>query len=264
MIRFARPAALAAVLLATFAGAALAKRGVEEEFHWQGRLAPGRTLEVTGINGEIVAEPGTGDRVEVHAIKTGKRHDPSDVQIEVVEDAQGILVCAVYPGAGNSCERGRVRSNVRHNDVVVDFRIVVPAGVRFEARTVNGGIEATDLSGPVQATTVNGNCVIATRGSGEASTVNGSVRARIGRLGADDRLEFTTVNGSIQVTLPDRPDARFEGSTVNGSIRTEFPLSVTGRWGPRQLSGSLGTGAGRVKMSTVNGSIQVGRAARSS
>ena len=46
--------------------------------------------------------------------------------------------------------------SVRDNDVNVEFRVKVPAGVRFVGRTVNGGIEASGITADAEAHTVNG------------------------------------------------------------------------------------------------------------
>ena len=63
----------------------------------------------------------------------------------------------------------------RNNDVKVDFTVIVPAGVAFVGRTVNGGVKAIDLTGDVEARTVNGNITLATGGYARAKTVNGSI-----------------------------------------------------------------------------------------
>ena len=64
----------------------------------------------------------------------GPQERPAEVKIEVVEHAGGVTICAVYPssGAPNECKPGKGgRMNVRDNDVNVEFKVSVPAGVRF-------------------------------------------------------------------------------------------------------------------------------------
>jgi hypothetical protein len=44
------------------------------------------------------------------ATKHGRRSDPAEVEIEVVEHAGGVTICAVYPSPGsrpNECRQGR-------------------------------------------------------------------------------------------------------------------------------------------------------------
>ncbi len=231
-----------------------------EAWTWQGAAPASGQLAIHGVNGAIVAEPASGSQIEVVADKHGKRHDPSEVEIKVVQDSDGITICAVYPKGNSPCERRSWGVGHSNCDVQVDFRVKVPAGVAFDANTVNGGITARGLAGHVRAHTVNGTCEIETSGSGEASTVNGGVHATLGMVSAGDRLEFETVNGSITVSLPEGANAEVEGATVNGGIRADFPVMLEGKWGPKSIRATIGKGGARVKVNTVNGSIALKRA----
>ena len=115
------------------------------------------------------------------------------------------------------------------------------------------------LSGKLKVHTVNGECEIETAGSGQASTVNGSVHATIGHADAHDELVFSTVNGSIVLALPAALDAEVSGSTVNGGIRSDFPATTSGHWGPQHVTATLGSGGARLTASTVNGSMLLQR-----
>src|SRR5690349_22874822 len=104
------------------------------DFHWKGKVAAGKTIEIKGINGDIDAEAGSGD-VEVTGVKSAHRGDPDEVKIEVVPSEDGVTICAVYPSDGrreNSCEPGEHdHMNVRNNDTRVDFTVRVPEGVQI-------------------------------------------------------------------------------------------------------------------------------------
>jgi len=247
------------------AGAVLGPRaGVcQGEFHWKGPVAQGKAIEIKGVNGDVRAVAGSGD-VEVTAVKHARRSDPDDVKIEVVQDEGGVTICAVYPSDGrreNRCETGDGgHMNVRDNDVVVDFTVRVPAGVRFVGKTVNGEVGAANLASDVDANTVNGSIRISTSGYAEAQTVNGEIVASIGRATWSDALDFRTVNGGITLDLPANLSTEVRASTVNGDIITDFPLTVTGRLGPRRLNGTIGSGGRRLALETVNGSIRLRKA----
>ncbi len=197
-------------LLAGAACLALVPRAAtgQSEFHWKGKVAPGKAIEIKGVNGDVRAVAGSGD-VEVTAVKHARRSDPDEVKIEVVQHEDGVTICAVYPSDGrreNSCDAGDGgHMNVRDNDVTVDFTVRVPAGVRFVGRTVNGDVGAADLTGDVEANTVNGSIRISTAGYAEAQTVNGEIVASLGRATWSNALEFRTVNGGITLDLPRRP-----------------------------------------------------------
>src|SRR5438876_8791597 len=147
--------------------------GAQGEFHWKGKVAPGKAIEIKGVNGDVRAIAGSGD-VLVTAVKHARRSDPDEVKIEVVQHEDGVTICAVYPSDGrreNTCEAGDGgHMNVRDNDVTVDFTVRVPAGVRFLGKTVNGEVEAAVGSSDVEATTVNGSIRISTTGYAEAQT----------------------------------------------------------------------------------------------
>ncbi|HEX8187654.1 MAG TPA: DUF4097 family beta strand repeat-containing protein [Pyrinomonadaceae bacterium] len=234
------------------------------EFRLREPLAAGRSLQVRGINGNVSAEPSAGGEFEVVAVRRARRSDPEEVRIEVVRHAEGVLICAVYPNPGgepNTCELNNSRSHVRDNDTAVNFTVRVPAGVNFQGHTVNGNVEAERLTADVDAKTVNGNVNVSTTGLARAATVNGSITAVLGNADWPSGLEFKTVNGSIDLTLPAGLNARVEAKTLNGEITSDFPMTVTGAFSRRRLSGTIGSGGDRqLTLETVNGSVRIRRA----
>jgi DUF4097 and DUF4098 domain-containing protein YvlB len=237
----------------------------QQEFEWSGRIAPGKTLEVKGVNGRIVAEGVSGNLAAVEAVKKGKKQNPSTVQIEVIEHDGGVTICAVYPAAEgkkpNKCAPGNEgRLSSHKNDVQVAFTVRVPEGVKFNGSTVNGEVEAENLTADVRLSTVNGDVTVSTSGVAQAITVNGTIRAALGRADWSGDLDFNTVNGSIVLDLPADLSATVSAQTVNGSIHTDFPLTVKGRFSSKKLTGTIGDGGRELDLQTVNGSIELNRA----
>jgi hypothetical protein len=244
-------------LLATSALAA-------QDFRWHGAIASGKTLEIRGINGRITAARAGGGEAEVTASKHARRSDPDEVEIKVVQDEDGVVICALYPsrrGRGTgSCARGRSHGqDVGDNDVTVDFDVRVPAGVEFVGATVNGDVSATGLPADARVSTVNGDVDVEGSGTAEGSTVNGSVTARLGRADWKGRLRFHSVNGGVTVTLPADANVDVQASTVNGSVESDFPVTVQGRMRPQEFHGRVGSGGRDLDLSTVNGSIRLRR-----
>jgi hypothetical protein len=252
-----RTTILAAV--AVLAVPALAAAG-QEEFHWTGKVAAGAAVEIKGVNGGIVATGASAGDVEVTAVKKGRKSDPAEVKVEVIEHEGGVTICAVYPSSGtpNECKPGQGgRMSVRDNDVNVEFRVKVPAGVRFVGRTVNGGIEGHGITADAEAHTVNGGVDLDATGTARADTVNGGISARLGRADWTGTLALKTVNGGIHVVVPEGLSADVKASTVNGDIQTDFPLTVTGRISRRKIEGTIGGGGRLLEMETVNGGIEL-------
>ncbi len=246
---------------AALAWLAAAPASLAADFQWKGRLAAGKTVEIKGINGDVEAAPASGGEVEVTAVRTARRDDPESVEIKVVEHAGGVTICALYPSGWrgpNECAPGSGgKMDSRNSDVQVHFSVRVPRGVTFAGRTVNGSIDAQDLDGPVDVSTVNGGIEATSRGVVRAETVNGSIRAAMGDGAWTGPLAFTTVNGSITVELPEGTNADVRGSVVNGDITTDFPLTITGKWGPRSMKGTIGSGGRQLELETVNGAIKL-------
>lgn len=231
-------------------------------FKWSGTIAAGKTFEVRGINGPIRAVASTGTEAELVAIRSGRRQDPESVRIEVVQHAGGVTVCALYPSKDSSnpnvCKPGGGRTNVRNNDVNVEFELRVPKGVQFEGRTVNGSIRA-EVDGQAAVSTVNGSIEITAGTLTEATTVNGSIRADVrSDLNSAEDIKLSTVNGSVRLSLPESVDAEVSAKTVNGGITSDFAeIEVLKKWGPRSASGKLGRGGRDLELSTVNGGIRI-------
>ena len=254
-----------ALILTAVAFSLLPAAAQAQDFRWHGRLAAGKRIEVKGVNGDVRAVAATGSEVVVTAAKRARRSDPDDVKIEVIEHEGGVTICAVYPTPPrarreNVCEPGEHwSSSTENNDVVVDFEVQVPAGVAFTGRTVNGEMGAEGLKADVSASTVNGSVRVTTTGLAEASTVNGSVYVEMGRSDWTDELDFSTVNGGITLILPAQLNTEVRASTVNGNLVTDYPLTITGRFGPRRMRGTIGSGGGgrSLSLSTVNGEIRL-------
>lgn len=234
--------------------------GSTESFTWSGQIAAGGTIEIKNTNGDVHARPGADSTVRVRALKEGKHDDPASVRIEVLETAQGVTICAVYPDVpgrpANECLPGLAGElSSEGNDVSVTFDIDVPAGRAFVGGTIGGSVEARDLSGYVNAHTIGGDIDVSTSGLAEAITINGDITASIGRVDWDRDLAFRAVAGDVTVRVPAHTNADVLGSTGNGSISTGFSLSITrvGAW--QQLRGRLGNGGRRLSITTTSGDI---------
>jgi DUF4097 and DUF4098 domain-containing protein YvlB len=222
-------------------------------FDWRGSIPGGRTLDVRGVNGNIRTVLAPGSEVEVNAIRTARRSDPNQVRVEVENKGGDVVICVIYPNESNSgCDRGQ---NTKNNDTRVDFTIRLPKDVRLAARTVNGNVLAEKLHSPITAKTVNGRIELNTTQSASAESVNGSINATMGTLASEAR--FSSVNGSIDLSLPPTAGANLNASVVNGDITPDFPITLSGKISKRELNGRLGNGGPELVVKTVNGSIHI-------
>lgn len=257
-----RTCSAVAIVLAFFfalAPATWAQTQSGDEWRWTGRLNPDQLLQIKNVNGSIEADGVNGETIEVVALKSGE--DKDQVHVELVNGPDGITICAVYPGHGNSCTAGdSYHQEVHDVHAKVEFTVKVPRNLRFDGRSVNGKVRAEELGRFVRATTVNGNVTVSTDAWAQASSVNGSVHVRMGRADWDGSLKISTVNGSIELEVPASLNTDVRFSSVNGSLESDLPVTVSsqsGRWGPKKLEGRIGSGGRELNVNTVNGSLHI-------
>jgi hypothetical protein len=233
----------------------------ERDFHWQGSLKAGQTLEIVNRNGDIEASIASGDGARVEGTRRGNDNDREPF-IEVVEYSDAVTICAVYakvkePGR---CHRGGVSSESISwggHRAKITFNVQVPHGVRFNALTTNGSVHGRNLESVVNAATTNGNVEVSTSEWASAKTTNGGLRVSMGNAKWSGELELKTTNGSVDVTLPSSAEFSVDAATTNGGIHSDFPITVHGRFSSKDLSGTVGGGGRDLKVATTNGGIEL-------
>jgi len=127
-----------------------------------------------------------------------------------------------------------------------------------QASSGNGAVTVDNVGGPVRASTGNGDVSItAVQGPVNASSGNGDIQVSMDRLIGDDDLEFSSGNGTIELTVPADFSAEVEASTGNGRIVTDFPIRIIGRISPTRLRGTIGDGGRHLRMTTGNGAMEI-------
>jgi hypothetical protein len=265
---FLRSAALLAIIALPAAG----QGRQSDTFNWSGRVQSGRWIRVRNLNGSITVGQASGDNVEVTATKRWRRGDPNDVRIDTKKFGPGdenVLICALW-GDNSTCDersyrmrgsgrRDRDRGMGNNNDVSVEFRVLVPKGVKIGVSTINGTVTVDGATAEVEASTINGDLEVSTTGGPvNATNVNGNVRARLGRLESDSPMEFTTVTGNVSVEFSGDFGADVELQTLNGTLNTNFEMTLSGRVDPKHLRAHIGKPGGpRIRLETINGSVEL-------
>lgn len=251
-----------AVLAVPMALAGAQRPEQTSDFRWSERIETGRTVKVTNINGSVTFRPGSGDRVEVTAVKRWRRGDPASVRVHAARDGADIRVCPLFEDQDDCDDNNRRNSRRRDrsdndNDVSVDFTVHVPRGVHVVAGSVNGAVSIAGATEDVEAATVNGDVTVESgRGRLTANTVSGTVRATIATR--PSAIEFTTVNGNVIAHMSPSFGADVEMTTVNGDFRSDYDLVTRGRFNPFSMSGHVGPAGGpHMKLTTVNGNVEI-------
>lgn len=251
-------AALSLGLLAPGAGcAAMVFHGepnAEEIQTFTEPFRDGETFHLKNVNGWISLEGWDRQEAEITARKVGPSEAAlRNLEVEVDRTADGLRVRTRYPRRKRRW--GRPQGSVRYS-----VRLPRRANLRIE--TVNGAIDSSGFDGELTAQTVNGSLTLGGQsGSVNAKTVNGHIECELDRFAADERHNFHTVNGRVQLTLGPEAEGRVDARAVNGRVELELPdaenLTTPTR---RRKRVQVGEGGGECRVRTVNGSIRVARA----
>jgi hypothetical protein len=247
-----------------------------EPFEWSSRMGSGQTLEVKGIVGNIRATLASGSEARVIARKRGDKEDFQQVAVEMAEDGDRIIICAVYGSwnhGENRCHpdhRNTEDPEDRRNrnvdmDVSVDYEVQVPSGVEFDAAMVSGDVEAEGLRSDVSVSTVDGTISVITTGRAWANSVSGDIEIRMGDFSGGD-LDFKTVSGDITLWLPSDFTADLEFSSLSGDFDSDFDMEVRDlrrrMWVGSKIEGKIGGGGRDLSFNTISGDVRLRRVSR--
>ena len=109
----------------------------------------------------------------------------------------------------------------------IDFTIEVPLRTNLNIETVMGSIVVEGVEGELEVESVNGSVTLTNvGGSVVAHTVNGKLTATIARPAPQQPMAFTSMNGSVDVTLPAAVKANLKLRSDQGDVYTDFDLQL--------------------------------------
>lgn len=140
----------------------------------------------------------------------------------------------------------------------VSYEIFVPKQADLTLKATNGGISISDVRGKIQFNTSNGGVSLKrVAGDVEGTTTNGGLNIELAGSRWDGaKLDARTVNGGVNVSMPQNYSAHFETATVNGHLNIEIPMTVHGQIGKNVVT-DLGSGGPTVHVETTNGGVNV-------
>jgi hypothetical protein len=246
-------ALLALALNASLAHASEDETSAREEFHQTYPLSAQGRVEVENINGAVHISAWDQNQVKVDAVKRADdRQQLEDAAIRVDAHGDSISISTHYRAQEGNFSRGR------RSSAIVEYTITVPRNATLdEIKLINGALDVVGVLGEVRASCINGKLVA--RGltnQVKLSTINSPLEANFDRL-PTSKIELHSVNGPVQLTLPSDAKASIEATTVHGLIANEFGLHANNRFVGHNLHGLLGGGGVEIRLSNVNGPIDV-------
>jgi DUF4097 and DUF4098 domain-containing protein YvlB len=231
-------------------------------FHSDGMVTHSEVREQRlPVAGENIVDPGMNGSIRIHAWANADFQVKACVQA-AAEDASAaaalVKQVTITDGAGRVVAHGP--STEDHTWWSVSYEIWAPTSANLQLNANNGSISLEGMAGQIRAQTLNGSIKLKNvSGDVDGETTNGSLLVDLPSGSWQGKgLKLNTVNGSIQLHLPETISANVEASTVNGRIRTEFFANVNVDDAHSAVF-TLGAGGPKIEARTVNGSVQINK-----
>jgi len=202
-------------------------------------------ISITGVSGaDSVVISGT-KRVESNSIQDANRH-LENITVDVQSSANEVLVETIQPPS----TWGRQYS--------VDYTITLPTYMEVQLDTVNGDITIQSMDNDIAVDHTNGNVSLTEiAGSTEVDLVNGTIDSEV-VLPLGGTIDLYTVNGNINLDIPEDTSADFEAEVNIGSITLSALVVQDEVIRSTSLTGILGSGQGTISLEADStGSISV-------
>jgi len=221
------------------------------------------SITVRGTNRKdvmVVARPETA--------RESRRYDADASGLRRIPQASGFRITE---------EANRVRVSSDNPNRSITFEIEAPVRSNLKLSTVNGGeILVENIEGELDINNTNGGITLnSVGGAVKAGTTNGSVRATMTRVTAERPMAFTSLNGTVDVTLPPATKANLRMRSDNGDVYSDFDLQlapsapvvpesrgVNGRYRisrNRSIVGAINGGGPEFELRTFNSNVYVRR-----
>jgi len=190
--------------------------------------------------------------------------DSREAAAQVAKDIRITTIGGHIRADGPRRDRDRRRSRDWGDDRYwsVTYELQVPRKADLLIDATNGGIVIDEVRGRIDVRTVNGGIVLGdVNGDIRGETVNGGVRVELSNEKWDGPgLDLKTVNGGVALAVPSNFSAELDARTANGGIAVDFPITISGLLNNRrQISGTIGSGGAKIRLSAVNGGISISR-----
>lgn len=256
VLRLRTLSAVFALLVCAVAASASDHRGAyTDEFHQTYPISADGRIELDNINGDVHISSWDRNEVKVDAVKYANSKEQLDeAKIEVDAGPNSVSIRTRYRDHDLTFNSGS-----HNNPASVEYTLTVPRASQLdEIKLINGALDIAGVSGEVHASCINGHLQARDlAGRARLETVNGRLDARFNQL-AGKSVDLSSVNGSVELTIPSDSQAEVEASTISGSIENDFGLHVNHhQFVGHDLRGELGNGGTRIKLSDVNGRIAI-------
>ena len=184
------------------------------------------TVEVSLVNGSLTIKGSNRKDVEIEGRATSGRPAP---RRRAPDEPPPPGLRRLTQNSAFSVEEDRNTISIDANSALrgMDFTIEVPLRTNLELETVMGSVTVEGVEGELEVEAVNGAVTLTNvGGSVVAHSVNGKVTATVARATPQKPMAFTSLNGSVDVTLPATVKANLKLRSDQGDVYTDFDLQL--------------------------------------
>jgi len=186
-----------------------------------------------------------------------------------VETSYGSITCENFSDGDYYLKSGNGRISLAHGsvgkcDASSSYGTIVCndlKGTTVKLTSGNGSLELTDVDAGFLGLATSYGAIRAsqiTTANIAARSGNGSINiACSASCPADLKAEIKSNYGSIDFTAPPQFAGQVHLSTQYGSVRTALPVTMSGEIDKKNITGTIGQGAGAVHLETSNGSVEL-------
>ncbi len=180
----------------------------------------------------------------------------ADVRIDGLEGSREVGIDSVSGDVRLAAGTARLKVSSVSGDVEIES-----SAPRSILESVSGDIVARGLSGEIDLETVSGDARIE---AGEVdrmnvSTVSGTLEVDAAPRGAAS-FKGETMSGELTLRLPATLSARIEAETFSGGLSSDFGTVDEAESGPgKRLRATAGDGAARIELETFSGDLEIRR-----
>ena len=213
-----------------------------------------RTVNIEVFNGSITVHAYSGNEAIVESTGRTSRRSHSESAPPGMHQ--------IGPGRGglDITEENNVvniRAGVMGSS---DVSVQVPTQTNLKLRSLNGGkIVVEGVSGEIDAQNMNGSVTVTNvSGSVLANSMNGKVTVSLDKVTPNKTMSFSSMNGTIDVTLPADIKANLKMKSDNGDIWSDFDIKLSSSAPPqvddqRSSGGKYRWRVDRTMLGTING-----------
>jgi hypothetical protein len=185
------------------------------------------TIEVNVVMGSITVRGANRRDVQIEATATASGQPPRRRRAQDDPPPPGLRRLTQNTPFSIEEDRNTISIDVDSPVRAMDFTIEVPLRTNLEIETVTGSIIVEGVEGDLEVETVNGEVTLSNvGGSVVAHSVNGKVTATVTRPTPQKPMAFTSLNGSVDVTLPAAVKANLKLRSDQGDVYTDFDLQL--------------------------------------